>query len=241
MSTPYSANGNGILQGSGPQFASIVPGVPLYASGPIAGVTQPGTIQWLNPNAFVSAVDPSTGACSGGDTPQNCQFGTLGRNALRGPDFFWSDFYLTKWFPLSEHVKLRFDVQCFNVFNHPNFALPSNVYAGIPGQTFDADRLRRAHLHDVAADRASGRWIGRRQQSADDRLAGASGVLSKPNLPGIWRGLSGVAKLPQVQRENSQNCCNVTSQCCSYMGWCVRSSIRPDLGNESLKLGNCVL
>lgn len=134
LSTPYSANGSGLLQGSGPQFASIVPGVPLYASGPIPGVTQPGTIQWLNPNAFVSAVDPSTGACSGGDTPQNCQFGTLGRNALRGPDFFWSDFYLTKWFPLSERVKLRFDVQCFNVFNHPNFALPSNVYAGIPGR-----------------------------------------------------------------------------------------------------------
>ena len=96
--------------------------------------TQPGTIQWLNPNAFVSAVDPSTGACYGGDTPQNCQFGTLGRNALRGPNFFWSDFYLTKWFPLSERVKLRFDVQCFNVFNHPNFALSSNIYAGIPGQ-----------------------------------------------------------------------------------------------------------
>ncbi len=134
LSTPYSANGDGILQGSGPQFANIVPGVPLYANGPLPGVTQPGTIQWLNPNAFVSAVDPSTGACYGGNTAQNCQFGTLGRNALRGPDFFWSDLYLTKWFPLSERVKLRFDVQCFNVFNHPNFALPSNIYAGIPGQ-----------------------------------------------------------------------------------------------------------
>ncbi|MGB8886515.1 MAG: hypothetical protein WCC87_07305 [Candidatus Korobacteraceae bacterium] len=136
LSTPYSANGDGILQGSGPQFANIVPGVPLYANGTIPGVTQPGTIQWLNPNAFVSAVDPSTGACYGGNTAQNCQFGTLGRNALRGPDFFWSDLYLTKWFPLSERVKLRFDVQCFNVFNHPNFALPGNVYAGIPGQPF---------------------------------------------------------------------------------------------------------
>ena len=28
LSTPYSANGNGIVQGSGPQFASVVPGVP---------------------------------------------------------------------------------------------------------------------------------------------------------------------------------------------------------------------
>jgi len=133
LSTPYSASGNGIVQGSGPQFASVVPGVPLYDHHPIPGVTQAGTLQWLNPDAFVSAVDPSTGQCNGGDSAQNCQFGNLGRNALRGPDFLWSDFYLTKWFLLSEHVKLRFEGQFFNVFNHPNFALPSMVQAGIPG------------------------------------------------------------------------------------------------------------
>jgi hypothetical protein len=134
LSTPYSANGNGIVQGSGPQFASVVPGVPLYAHHPVPGVTQPGTIQWLNPDAFVSGVDPSTGKCSGGDDPQHCQFGNLGRNSLRGPDFLWSDFYLTKWFPLTEHVKLRFEGQFFNIFNHPNFGLPSMVLAGTPGK-----------------------------------------------------------------------------------------------------------
>ncbi|HUO13820.1 MAG TPA: TonB-dependent receptor [Verrucomicrobiae bacterium] len=144
LSTPYSAcvivNPNspcapgGIFQGGGPQFASVVPGVPLYEHDSVAEVTQPGTIQWLNPDAFVSAVDPSTGACNGGDNPQNCQFGNLARNALRGPDFVWSDFYLTKWFPLREHIKLRFDAQFFNVFNHPNFGLPSIVLAGIPGK-----------------------------------------------------------------------------------------------------------
>jgi len=133
LSTPYSANGNGIVQGSGPQFASLVPGVPRYAHHPVPGVTQPGTLQWLNPDAFVSAVDPATGQCTGGDSPQNCQFGNLGRNALRGPDFAWSDFYLTKFFPLTEHVKLRFESQFFNVFNHANFALPSMVQAGVPG------------------------------------------------------------------------------------------------------------
>jgi len=134
LSTPYSANGNGIVNGSGPQFASVVPGIPVYEHNPIPGVTQPGTVQWLNPNAFVSTVDPSTGACYGGDTRESCQFGNLGRNALRGPDFAWSDFYLTKWFPVTERVKLRFDVQFFNVFNHPNFALPSMVLAGLPGK-----------------------------------------------------------------------------------------------------------
>ncbi|MGA7944576.1 MAG: carboxypeptidase regulatory-like domain-containing protein [Candidatus Sulfotelmatobacter sp.] len=134
LSTPYSAGGNGIVQGSGPEFASIVAGVPPYEHHPIPGVTQAGTLQWLNPDAFVSTVDPSTGQCYGGDSPQNCQFGNLRRNSLRGPDFLWSDFYLTKWFPLTEHVKLRFEGQFFNVFNHPNFGLPSVVQAGIPSE-----------------------------------------------------------------------------------------------------------
>jgi hypothetical protein len=133
LSAPYSANGRGIVQGGGPQFASVVQGVPLYAHGPAPGVTQPGTIQWLNPNAFVSAVDPATGACYGGDNPANCQFGDLGRNSLRGPDFIWSDFYVTRRFRLREGLTLRMDGQFFNVLNHPNFALPS-VVAGIPGQ-----------------------------------------------------------------------------------------------------------
>ncbi|MGA3210019.1 MAG: carboxypeptidase-like regulatory domain-containing protein [Terriglobales bacterium] len=134
LSTPYSAGGDGIVQGGGAQFASLIPGQPLYENNPIPGITQPGSIQWLNPNAFISAVDPSTGACYGGNSPQTCQFGTLGRNSLRGPDFVWSDLNLTKWFSVGERVKLRFDAQCFNVFNHPNFALPSDVYAGIPGK-----------------------------------------------------------------------------------------------------------
>src|SRR5271165_6371489 len=144
LSTPYSAcvratpnapcTPRGIVQGSGPQFASVVPGVSLYQHRPVPQVTQPGTLQWLNPNAFASAVDPSTGQCNGGDSPQNCQFGNLGRNALRGPDFVWSDFYLTKWFALTEHVKLRLEAQSFNLFNHPNFGLPSMILAGIPGK-----------------------------------------------------------------------------------------------------------
>ena len=135
LSTPYSANGNGILQGGGPQYASVVPGVHNCTNtSQFQGLTQPATLQWLNPDAFVSVVDPGTGACAGADSPKNCQFGNLGRNALRGPDFVWSDLYLTKWFQLSEHVRLRIDGQFFNVFNHPNFGLPVLEYAGIPGK-----------------------------------------------------------------------------------------------------------
>ena len=82
LSTPYSANGNGIVQGSGPQFASLVPGVDPYCRHCNLASTQPGTMQWLNPNAFASAVDPSTGACVGGDSAANCRFGNSGQESV---------------------------------------------------------------------------------------------------------------------------------------------------------------
>jgi hypothetical protein len=136
LSTEYSANGNGIVNSGGArlaQFASVAPGAPTYQHNTVQGVTQAGTRQWLNPDAFVSTVDPSTGACLGGDSPGNCQFGNLARNSLRGPNFTWSDLYLTKWITLSEGVKLRIDGQFFNLFNHTNFGLPVLAAAGVPG------------------------------------------------------------------------------------------------------------
>ena len=133
LSQPYTANNNGVFQASGPQFARRVPGVPVYRKTPYGGVTVAGTRQWLNPEAFVSVVDPTTGACTGGDSVANCQFGDSGRNTVRGPDFMDSDIYLTKAFHIKEGVSLRVDGQFFNAFNHPNFALPSSVEAGVPG------------------------------------------------------------------------------------------------------------
>ena len=133
LSQPYTANGGGVFQSSGPQFARRVAGVPLYQKTPYSGVTVAGTKQWLNPEAFVSVVDPTTGACTEGDSSSNCQFGDAGRNTVRGPHFTYSDIYLTKKFPLKGAASLRFDTQFFNAFNHPNFALPSNVEAGVPG------------------------------------------------------------------------------------------------------------
>jgi len=138
LSQPYTANGNGVFQASGPQFARRVPGAPVYRKTAYPGVTVAGTRQWLNPEAFVSVVDPETGACTGGDSAANCQFGDAGRNTVRGPHFTYSDMYLTKRFSLTERLTLRFDTQLFNAFNHPNFALPSSVEAGVPGESIPA-------------------------------------------------------------------------------------------------------
>ena len=138
LSQPYTAGGSGVFQASGPQFARKVAGVPVYRRAAYDGVTVSGTRQWLNPDAFISVVDPTTGACTGGDSAANCQFGDSGRNTVRGPHFTDSDIYVTRKFPIREGVSLRFDVQMFNAFNHPNFALPSNVEAGVPGDYIPA-------------------------------------------------------------------------------------------------------
>jgi hypothetical protein len=110
----------------------------VYRKTAYPGVTVAGTKQWLNPEAFVSGVDSETGACTGGDSAADCQFGDSGRNAVRGPHFTDSDMYLTKRFSLTERLTVRFDTQLFNAFNHPNFALPSSVEAGVPGESIPA-------------------------------------------------------------------------------------------------------
>jgi hypothetical protein len=134
LSQPYTANGSGIFQAAGPQFARRVPGVPVYRKAAYDGVTVVGTKQWLNPDAFASVVDPATGACTGGDSMTSCQFGDARRNTVRGPHFTNSDIYITKTVTLREGITFRLDAQLFNAFNHPNFALPNNVQAGVPGQ-----------------------------------------------------------------------------------------------------------
>ena len=121
-------------------FANSVPGQSLYDKSPIAGVTQPGTLQWLNPNAFQSVVDPSTNACYPTTSPANCQDGNSGRNIVRAPGFKWTDFDVAKRFRIRERFALRFEAQFYNLFNHPNYGYPlgptveGNPTAGIPGE-----------------------------------------------------------------------------------------------------------
>lgn len=67
----------------------------------------------LNPAAFA--------------VPPVGQFGNLGRNVLRGPSFSQFDLGLTKETELAEGVKLQIRAEFFNLFNHPNFALPTET------------------------------------------------------------------------------------------------------------------
>jgi len=137
---PFSVINSGgsskFLNGGGTLYANFVPGQNPYTQTNISGVTQPGTIQWLNPNAFQSVIDATTNTCFPTTSVQNCQNGDTGRNAFRAPGFKWTDLDIGKRFKISEKIGLRFDAQFFNLFNHPNFFYPNSgsPAAGIPGK-----------------------------------------------------------------------------------------------------------
>src|SRR6266850_1281930 len=67
----------------------------------------------------------ATPATSGPWGQPGCDaFGNIGRNALRGPKFFNTDFSVFKTFSLTERFKTQFQFQAFNVFNHVNLDRP---------------------------------------------------------------------------------------------------------------------
>jgi hypothetical protein len=68
---------------------------------------------WFNPNAFA--------------LPPPGQFGNAGRNILRGPGFSQFELALQKRFQLTEGTKITFGAEVYNLFNHANFAVPSNT------------------------------------------------------------------------------------------------------------------
>ena len=59
--------------------------------------------------------------------PANAPFGSLGRNAFRGLDFWQWDLGVHKNFrlPFREATALQFRSEFFNVLNHTNFGFPN--------------------------------------------------------------------------------------------------------------------
>jgi hypothetical protein len=66
---------------------------------------------YLNPLAFAQ--------------PDFGSFGNLGRNSIYGPGYWNLDFSVTKNTRITERVNLQLRAEFFNIFNHPNFALPN--------------------------------------------------------------------------------------------------------------------
>jgi hypothetical protein len=94
----------------------------------------------LNPSAFAPQfVQPGTNGvppcdASGCDIFESL-YGTSGRNLFRGPFQVRFDMGLAKEFPIKERFRLRFQVDAFNVFNHPDFDTPNNNVTFFPNFT----------------------------------------------------------------------------------------------------------
>jgi len=106
--TVMSGQPIGIIDGNtfgginGHERPDIVPGVPqIFHHSPAFG--------YINPAAFA---DPAG------------NFGNLGRDAVYGPGFWNADFSITKDTSITERLKLQLRAEFFNIFNHPQFALP---------------------------------------------------------------------------------------------------------------------
>jgi hypothetical protein len=68
---------------------------------------------WFNPSAFA--------------LPAPGRFGNAGRNILLGPAFAQFDLALQKSFQLREGTTIALGAEAYNLFNHPNFGVPSNT------------------------------------------------------------------------------------------------------------------
>jgi hypothetical protein len=91
------------------------PAIPACATTPFATLAVPCTFS-------------STPTAPGGKTypivPGTCHPGTLGRDAIPGPDFVNTDFSITKDTKITERLNLQFRTEMFDILNHPNLGDP---------------------------------------------------------------------------------------------------------------------
>jgi hypothetical protein len=118
---PFQLNYNfeGDYSGSGEGFdRPDVVGPIRYGS----GASSVDLSSFQVPCTFVSG---ATGTGDSNCTPGTRHFGDMGRNSLRGPAFKELNFSIFKRTPITERVNLQFNVDFFNILNHPNFANPN--------------------------------------------------------------------------------------------------------------------
>lgn len=91
------------------QRPNVVPGV-----NPIQPHWTPNGYVYLSAAAFAQ--------------PDDGTFGNLGRDAVYGPSYWNADFSINKDTAISDRVGVQIRAELFNIFNHPNFALPNSTF-----------------------------------------------------------------------------------------------------------------
>lgn len=111
--TPFSVvSGTGLFDASRASFSPSCRGCDLVTDGDVKDKLN----NYINKSAFI----PSVGRGN---------FGTTGRNILRGPAQANTDLSVVKFFPVDEVRRFEFRAEFFNLFNQVNFANPINAVA----------------------------------------------------------------------------------------------------------------
>jgi len=132
----YSGSVNGLFFG-GHSGTPLNPVLPLKPGISVAQAQLQGTTgvhvskPYLDSTAFAPpTVAPGTYGVTSVCTPVCDTFETIygvtGRNTFRGPFQFRTDIALVKETKINERFSLRFQADAFNVFNQPNFDVPSS-------------------------------------------------------------------------------------------------------------------
>jgi outer membrane receptor protein involved in Fe transport len=97
---------------------------PDVVGDPYAGTRAPD--RFINLAAFKvpCTLDPAGDGSAASCIPGTWHFGSLGRNALRGPGYQNVDFSIFKDTDITENLRLQLRAEIFNIFNHPNFSNP---------------------------------------------------------------------------------------------------------------------
>jgi hypothetical protein len=85
------------------------PGCTLYTSSPSTRTAA----QWFNPCAFAT---PATGT-----------LGNAGRNMLQAQPYWDMDASIFRIFPITEHFRVKADLEAFNALNHPVLNTPGSA------------------------------------------------------------------------------------------------------------------
>jgi len=99
-----------------------------------------------NPGGVSDAINHFYGAYTFSVPPANAPFGSAGRNAFRGPNFWQWDLGVDKFIRVRENIRLQFRSEFFNLLNHTNLAIPdsniSDAAFGTIRATFPARQIQ---------------------------------------------------------------------------------------------------
>jgi hypothetical protein len=99
-------------QNTSGQRPNLVLGAPIYAA-------DQNINNWFNAAAF--------------SAPANGTWGNLGRYIANGPGTYEIDSALQKRFRVTERLSLNFRAAAFNLFNHPQYKIPSSSVGSVSG------------------------------------------------------------------------------------------------------------